>query len=57
MITKNNSGFKSVREKLAKCEGVSKEQSGSALEAAAKKVGVDLLYKNPRLKIIAGKEE
>lgn len=54
MVTKNNPGFKTVQEKIAKKQGISREQAKSILAATARKVGIKALHKNPRLKKILG---
>ena len=54
MITKKHPGFNSVRNKIAKQQGVSKEQASSILAAAARKAGMKTVEKNPRLEKISG---
>jgi hypothetical protein len=53
MITTKHLGFKTVQEKIAKKQGVSREQAGSILAAAGRKAGIKALQKNPRLKKIS----
>ena len=44
----------SYKEKIAKKQGISREQAKSILAATARKVGIKALHKNPRLKKILG---
>ncbi len=54
MPTTKHPGFKTVQEKIAKKQGVSREQAGSILAAAGRKAGIKALQKNPRLEKISG---
>jgi len=48
--SKKHPGFKSVQNKIAKKQGVSKEAAGAILAASSRKASKAAKRKNPRLK-------
>lgn len=55
MAKKSHPGFKSVQNKIAKKEGISKKSAGAILASATRKASPAAKRKNPRLKRVKGK--
>ena len=54
-MAKKHPGFKSVQNKIAKKEGVSKEAAGAILASSSRNASAKAKKANPRLKRVKGK--
>lgn len=52
--SKAHPGFKTVQERIAKKQGISKERAGAILAAGARKASKKAVKANPRLKRVSG---
>lgn len=53
--SKKHPGFKSVQNKIAKTQGVSKKAAGAILASSSRKASETAKRKNPRLNKVKGK--
>lgn len=53
-MKKAHPGFKTVQEKIAKKQGISKDRAGAILAAGARKASAKAVKANPNLKKVSG---